>query len=119
MFCGTLLVAKGGLVSSLIGIFICGIGILLYTSSKNAYHALNQLKNEHISDQVIKESFHKFDHDNTGELSSPQLAQLCQALGSPLNYNDLESAILLLDKNGDGKIDYKEFLTWWKGDEEV
>jgi Ca2+-binding EF-hand superfamily protein len=43
-----------------------------------------------------------------------RLAELCKSLGSPLSYNVLESAILLLDKNNDGKIQYDEFLAWYK-----
>lgn len=45
-----------------------------------------------------------------------RLASLCQSLGSPLDYNTLESAILLLDTNGDNKIQYEEFLAWYKID---
>ena len=45
----------------------------------------------------------------------PRLAALCQSLGSPLDYNSLEAAVLLLDKDGNGRIDYVEFANWWKG----
>jgi hypothetical protein len=44
-----------------------------------------------------------------------RLATLCQELGSPLDYNALESAVLVLDTDGDGQIQYNEFVNWYKG----
>jgi Ca2+-binding EF-hand superfamily protein len=44
-----------------------------------------------------------------------RLASLCNDLGSPLDYNTLESALLILDVNMDGKINYEEFIGWYKG----
>lgn len=63
-----------------------------------------------ISMQPSKKIFIAFFTSNTH-----RLAALCQALGSPLDYNSLEAAVLLLDKDGDGRIDYAEFANWWKG----
>lgn len=44
-----------------------------------------------------------------------RLATLCQELGSPLDYNALESAVLVLDTDGDNHIQYSEFIAWYKG----
>lgn len=44
-----------------------------------------------------------------------RLASLCSDLGSPLDYNTLESALLILDTNANGKISYDEFIGWYKG----
>jgi hypothetical protein len=44
-----------------------------------------------------------------------RLANLCSDLGSPLDYNTLESALLILDVNVNGKISYDEFIGWYKG----
>ena len=43
------------------------------------------------------------------------MASLCSDLGSPLDYNTLESALLMLDVNANGKISYEEFIGWYKG----
>ena len=48
-----------------------------------------------------------------------RLATLCSELGSPLDYNALESALLMLDVNANGKISYAEFLGWYKGRREL
>jgi Ca2+-binding EF-hand superfamily protein len=67
------------------------------------------------NEKELEATFKRFDIDNTGTLDSAELASLCQSLGSPLTLNELESAILVLDVNGDGKITYGEFLKWYVG----
>ena len=38
---------------------------------------------------------------------------LCEEMGSRLSHNELETALILLDQNGDGQIDWNEFRDWW------
>ena len=113
-FCGILFVAKGGIISFLIGLFVCGIGVLLYTSSKNAHRALQQMKLELSGDEhYVQQKFNEFDSDADGHLSPKELSHVCVLLGSSLDYNELESVILPLDSDGDGKISFLEFSDWW------
>ena len=52
-----------------------------------------------------------------GALTAKELAQLCASLGSTLEPSELEAALTTLDKNSDGKIEYAEFIDWWRGSE--
>eukprot|EP01040_Poterioochromonas_malhamensis_P026890 gene26890-33917_t len=53
------------------------------------------------SEAQVTSRFMEFDKDNSGTLETKELASLCKSLGSPLTLNELESAIFILDKNGD------------------
>jgi Ca2+-binding EF-hand superfamily protein len=50
-----------------------------------------------------------------GALDSAELVTLVASLGTTMTFNQLEVALLLLDKNGDGKITFDEFLYWYQG----
>jgi Ca2+-binding EF-hand superfamily protein len=41
------------------------------------------------------------------------VAAICADMGTTLNKNELESALFMLDKNGDGKVSLEEFQVWW------
>mmetsp|Transcript_6355 Transcript_6355/g.6571 ORF Transcript_6355/g.6571 Transcript_6355/m.6571 type:complete len:255 (-) Transcript_6355:46-810(-) len=113
-FCGTLLICKGGLVNLIMGLFISALGIFIFIASRRAVQALQQQKAALFDEEAVKQKFNELDTDKSGSLDAAELAKLCQSLGSPLNYNQLESAIMLLDKDGNGKVDYSEFLQWWQ-----
>jgi len=119
-FCGTLLVCKGGLFSFsfIIGLFISGLGICIFVVSRRATLALEAHRADMTDEEAVRAKFYEFDKDKSGALDSPELAKLCQSLGSPLTYNQLESALLLLDKDGDGAVEFGEFFDWWRGRDE-
>jgi len=56
---------------------------------------------------------------NVGSLDSSELAALVASLGTTLTLNELEAALLLLDRNDDGKITFEEFLSWYEGKEDL
>lgn len=114
-FCGTLLVVKGGLFSALSGICILCIGCVLFYSNREAAASLAELRATQFDDQKIQQLFNSYDKSGDGSLTPAELANLCNDLGSPLDYNTLESALLILDVNSDGKITYEEFVGWYKG----
>ena len=41
---------------------------------------------------------------------------LAQALGSEMTPNELEASMLMMDVNSSGKLDFDEFMMWWRGD---
>lgn len=63
----------------------------------------------------VIEKFDQFDKDKNGHLDTIELSALCLSLGSTLSKNELESALFILDKNQDGKIEKQEFIDWWQG----
>ena len=64
---------------------------------------VNYLKNE-----KLYETFSMFDKDNDGLITKTELLNALKADIS--QEKEIESYIKAVDKNGDGKIDYKEFL---------
>jgi Ca2+-binding EF-hand superfamily protein len=43
------------------------------------------------------------------------LATICAELGSRLSHQELETAILTLDANRHGEVEYDDFVEWWQG----
>ena len=140
VFCGNLLVVKGGLWSAMSGLCILCIGCLIFYSNRAAAASLHELRAQQYDDAKIQEVFNTYDVNGDGCLAPTEyvafeffvvvfallhkifvhlmfrLANLCNDLGSPLDYNTLESALLTLDVDANGKISYAEFIGWYKGD---
>ena len=64
---------------------------------------VNYLKNERLY-----EAFCMFDKDKSGNITKDELLRALKAEKS--QEKEIEKYIKAVDKNGDGKIDYKEFL---------
>ena len=56
----------------------------------------------------LLEAFHKFDKDNSGFITKDELISTLKA--SKSQEKEIEEIIKAVDKNGDGNIDYMEFL---------
>jgi calmodulin len=63
--------------------------------------------------EVIKTAFKQFDTDNSGSICVKELQAMCASLGKKLNDGQAKAAMAQLDKNGDDKVDFDEFLLWW------
>ncbi|PRP84008.1 hypothetical protein PROFUN_08605 [Planoprotostelium fungivorum] len=57
--------------------------------------------------------FNKYDTDKTGTLDRKEFKELCYSSGHFLSDRELDSAIAVIDRSGDGKISYDEFVSWW------
>ena len=55
----------------------------------------------------LKEMFDALDTDGSGTLERPELITLLQKMGEP--EERVEELFLEADKDGDGKVDFKEF----------
>ena len=113
LFVGTLLVSIGGILGFLGGLFIIIVGIAVLTGSRTSYQVLKQLQQEQYNKETITAKFYEYDKNRSGYLDSAEVSSLCTSLGTTLSRNELESALFILDKNGDGKISLAEFLIWW------
>lgn len=118
-FVGVLVLATGGMQGFLIGLYCSAVGLFVFFASRDAVQRLDQLRKTIHDDQDLAKKFKEFDKDNNGFLDNKELAALCQSLGTNLTIHELESAILILDSNGDGKISYNEFVDWWNGKQDL
>jgi hypothetical protein len=64
----------------------------------------------------IARVFAKYD---TPQLDVMALQRLTQELGQPLNDEEARLAMTFLDENGNGVIEYTEFVSWWTGQRRV
>ena len=63
-----------------------------------------------IAREEIREAFCDFDEDGNGFISVEELKHAMTNLGEKLSDRDLEEWIKKADTNGDGQVDYKEFV---------
>jgi calmodulin len=61
--------------------------------------------------------FQATDEDRNGSVDLTELRTLAAALGTPLTEPELAEAVTALDTDGDGTIDFEEFVAFWLGDE--
>ncbi|XP_057298054.1 uncharacterized protein LOC130628991 [Hydractinia symbiolongicarpus] len=62
-------------------------------------------------DDTLKTEFRVFDINNDGFISQQELISVLNTLGMNLNEKQVSDMIQCIDKDGDGRINYNEFLT--------
>lgn len=68
---------------------------------------------ENISEEKIaefKEFFESFDKDKDGYLTRKELCEIINSLGQTLSEGEMEEIVNEVDTDGNGSIDFKEFL---------
>jgi len=113
-FVGVLMISDSGLLGKLVGLYLAAVGGIIFYSSREAVKQLNFAKGTMQNEQEVIAKFREFDQDRSGALDSKELALLCKALGAKMTMNELESALFILDKDANGKIELEEFLAFWK-----
>ncbi|CAI9729746.1 squidulin-like [Octopus vulgaris] len=68
----------------------------------------NQLKAKQLEE--IKEAFQMFDIDHDGQITSNELKAVMKSLGQTPSEQDLEEMIREVDTDGNGTIEYPEFV---------
>ena len=58
-------------------------------------------------EEHVRTAFMVFDIDGNGLIDARELRETLQSFGEALSEEDIESMIRLVDKNGDGQIDYE------------
>lgn len=58
----------------------------------------------------LLEAFRVFDRDGNGYISESELRQVMASLGEPLTNSEIDEMILEADIDGDGQINYEEFV---------
>lgn len=111
-FVGILIACEGGLLGLLVGAYCAVVGVFIFQSSQTAFKQLDAVRSQ-INESDVDSKFAAFDKDSSGYLDSHELGALVRALGANMTVNELESALFILDKNGDGRISLQEFKRWW------
>jgi len=61
--------------------------------------------------EEIRTAFRQFDQDGSGYIQAKELENILQRMGRRYNKDQIDTMINSLDKNGDGKIGFDEFLS--------
>eukprot|EP00948_MAST-09A_sp_MAST-9A-sp1_P000616 g616.t1 len=70
---------------------------------------VDQLSENHIAE--LREAFALFDRDGDGTISVDELGTVVSSLGQVASQEDLETMLKIADADGNGVIDFPEFLT--------
>ncbi|KAK7613018.1 hypothetical protein IWX49DRAFT_51713 [Phyllosticta citricarpa] len=66
------------------------------------------------SEQELRQAFAVFDRDGTGTIDASELSHVLKSLGEKLSDAEIDEIIKQADLNGDGAIDYNEFVRFIK-----
>ena len=71
--------------------------------------------NELTDDQIaeVREIFDHYDKNGNGVIEVGELGSLFEALDAQLDKTQLAAAIGDLDTNGNGRLEFAEFIAWW------
>ncbi len=70
---------------------------------------MSKKMNEPDSQEELVKAFNVFDSDGNGYIDAKELRLAMTRLGEKLTEAEVDDMIKDADKNGDGKVDYKEF----------
>ena len=68
-----------------------------------------KLRDDDIEEEII-ETFKKFDQDNNGLIGPEDVFNLLQSFGQDITINEAEEMIRNVDLDGDGFVNYQEFV---------
>ncbi|CAG8962366.1 hypothetical protein HYALB_00013505 [Hymenoscyphus albidus] len=64
-------------------------------------------------EQEMRSAFKVFDSDDSGHISVDELRKVMSSFGEALSEEEIKIMIQEVDKNGDGQIDYEEFVKFF------
>eukprot|EP00903_Cladosiphon_okamuranus_P018909 g17391.t1 len=113
IFIGTLSLAQWAFVDIILGLYLIGIGAGMIFWGQEAFKTLDALQGEMQDPSVVASLFNKFDHNHDGTLDVTEMGNLLESLGAMMRPTEVEAAIIIMDKDNDGKITLQEFQEWW------
>jgi calmodulin len=72
------------------------------------------LYSESDPDAEVREIFDHYDRTGSGRIAARQFARICEALGVELDEEELQAGLAVVDADGDGQIQWDEFVSWWR-----
>lgn len=97
-----------------VGVFTAIVGMYMIRVGQRAVQSLATLKEAITDERKLIEAFQLNDRNGDGALETFEFDGLLLTLGIELDNDELEAAFCSIDRNGDKKIAYDEFRTWWK-----
>lgn len=80
---------------------------------------INELDDVESDETLFKRAFEFFDKDGNGDISLSEFSDVLTDLGDPLTKEECDLFFKLVDKNGDGSLNYDEFLGFLKGERDA
>jgi len=61
----------------------------------------------------VRHNFEFFDRDSNGYIDQEEFAELLTVIEPRAREEEIEKGFREVDSDGDGSIDYSEFMAWW------
>ena len=92
--------------------FVVGAYVVLLRASERGFdpEAVGVSMNEAAD---VAAEFSLADRNADGRIDSLEFRYLCEHLSPGLTAEQCEAAMSVVDTNGDGYLDFSEFLNWW------
>jgi calmodulin len=71
-----------------------------------------------MTEEQVRAQFNNLDKDGNGVISAQELREVLAALGDQLSDEDVNEIIRDVDTDGDGQVNYEEFLAHMMSDED-
>eukprot|EP01052_Picozoa_sp_SAG31_P007365 SAG31_NODE_351_length_17237_cov_7.010445_9_plen_114_part_00 len=79
--------------------------------------SLNNVEQAHKA--IIRELFELMDEDGGGSLDHGEIKKLAKSMGAKLTDEELNTALVEMDADGSGEVDFGEFYDWWSQDKDA
>ena len=63
---------------------------------------------------AVRAIFDRYDTDGSGTIEHSEFRHMLKDLGVEMTHAEFQEAVTMLDSDHNGKIDFEEFLLWWK-----
>ncbi len=61
----------------------------------------------------VRDIFGHFDRDKNGTIDAGEFKALLEALGADMEPEAIEIGLSIVDSDGNGTVEFDEFLAWW------
>jgi Ca2+-binding EF-hand superfamily protein len=65
------------------------------------------------TERELRAEFERADADQSGDIDEDEFARLVAALGVTFTPEQVQTAFLAIDINGNRRIEFGEFKSWW------
>ena len=70
-----------------------------------------QIKEPVVTEEEIRSAFRVFDKESNGFISATELRHVLMGIGEPLTEEEMEELVRNAEVDGDGQVNYEEFVT--------
>lgn len=104
------MIKKYGSGNGMVGISEFLMMVSRSQSRQDSRQSTSSTSKAKTEEEDMRTAFKVFDIDGNGFIDAQELRQTMHDLGEELSERDISAMIRSADKNGDGKIDYEEFI---------